>query len=73
LSRSVIPASAQSTQSASLFESHRDECGRFAAVDDGIGLSGRAAVDLHAAISTTADSSAHEDLRAGFRHPVVTS
>jgi hypothetical protein len=68
-----MPASAQSTHSASLFDSHRDESGRFAAVGAGIELSGRAGVDLHAAISSTTDSSAHEDFRAGPRHPVLTS
>jgi hypothetical protein len=72
LSRSVIPASWQSTHPASLFEPHCGERGRLAAVD-GRELSGRAAVDLHAASSITAKSSAREDFRAGFRHPVVTS
>jgi hypothetical protein len=72
LSRSDIPASSQSTHPASLVEPHCGERGRLAAVD-GRELSGRAAVDLHAAISITAKSSAREDFRAGFRHPVVTS
>jgi hypothetical protein len=71
LSRSVIPASSQSAHSASLFEAHVDERGPFA--DAGPGPAGRAAVDLHAAIRITADSSAREVPRAGFRHPMVTS
>jgi hypothetical protein len=73
LSRSVIPASTQSAHSASLFEAHRDELGCFAWTGAGRELSEGADVDLHAAISSTADSSAREDLRAGSRHPVLTS
>jgi hypothetical protein len=73
LSRSVIPESTQSAHSASLFEAHRDEYGCPASVGPGRELSGRTAVDLHAAISSTASISAREDARAGSRHPVVTS
>jgi hypothetical protein len=53
-------------------EPHCGERGRLASVD-GRELSGCAAVDLHAASSITAKSSAREHFRAGFRHPVVTS
>jgi len=73
LSRSVIVASTQSAHSASLFEAHFVDSGRLAAAGAGSDLSGRAAVDLHAASNSTAASSAHEYFRAGSRPLVVTS
>jgi hypothetical protein len=73
LSRSVIPESTQSAHSASLFEAHRDEYGCLASAGLGRELSGRTAVDLQAAISSTASISARERARAGSRLPVLTS